>query len=134
MKPVPQTDFGVTTGNCFTACVASILELPIHEVPDFCCDHEDDDWEETFREWLEQRGLYPIIVDFENEGAEVPSWEIHWILGGRSRAGHKHAVVWYGDEIAHNPITGHTGIAQPLRGYVVIPMDLGEWIRENGTG
>ena len=32
MKPVDQTSFGFPGGNCFSACVASILELPIDDV------------------------------------------------------------------------------------------------------
>ena len=33
MKPVFQTTFGVPLGNCFTACIASLLERPIEEFP-----------------------------------------------------------------------------------------------------
>jgi hypothetical protein len=34
MKSVDQTTFG-PNGNCFSACVASLLELPIDAVPFF---------------------------------------------------------------------------------------------------
>jgi hypothetical protein len=35
MKPVIQTITEDKFGNCFAACLASLLELPISEVPDF---------------------------------------------------------------------------------------------------
>jgi hypothetical protein len=34
MKPVYQTKYGIPHGNCFMACVASILEVPLEECPD----------------------------------------------------------------------------------------------------
>lgn len=34
MKPIDQTIVS-TTGNCLQACLASFLELPIEEVPNF---------------------------------------------------------------------------------------------------
>lgn len=35
MKPVMQTVLGSPYGNCFQACLASLLELPIDLVPEF---------------------------------------------------------------------------------------------------
>ena len=35
MHKVMQTKFGVYNGNCFQACIASVLNLELHEAPDF---------------------------------------------------------------------------------------------------
>lgn len=35
MKEVFQTKFGLNQGNCLSACIASILEVSIEDVPDF---------------------------------------------------------------------------------------------------
>ncbi len=41
MKPVDQTTFGHPGGNCFSACVASLLEMSVDQVPYFM---GHDDW------------------------------------------------------------------------------------------
>lgn len=38
MTPIYQTNYGKSTGNCLTACVASLIDLPIETVPEFCID------------------------------------------------------------------------------------------------
>lgn len=70
MKPVHQTNFQRGTGNCFAACLASILEMPLEEVPNFCHEGSDADgstWLERTARWLEERGRgfvflnYPVV-------------------------------------------------------------------------
>lgn len=41
MRPIRQTRFGWPSGNCLLACVASILDLPLEEVPD---GWSEEDW------------------------------------------------------------------------------------------
>lgn len=38
MTPVQQTNYKKHQGNCLTACIASILDLPISAVPELCAD------------------------------------------------------------------------------------------------
>jgi len=40
MKPVDQTAFGPSKGNCLSASIASLLELPIEDVPLFTTEME----------------------------------------------------------------------------------------------
>ncbi len=35
MKPVNQTKMTPPEGDCFAACITSILELPLNEVPNY---------------------------------------------------------------------------------------------------
>ncbi|WP_299008475.1 hypothetical protein [uncultured Caulobacter sp.] len=84
MRPVDQTTFGVPGGNCFSACVASLLSLPIDEVPYFM---GADDWFAYFEDWLGSRGHYPLCFHV----AQYTPPGLH-ILSGRSPRG-PHSVV-----------------------------------------
>lgn len=45
-------------GNCFQACVASLLGLPLAEVPHFC--EPVRHWERRFHQWLAARDLFAV--------------------------------------------------------------------------
>lgn len=58
MIKVNQTDFSKGTGNCFSACVASILEFDIRDIPNFLVDADGQTvkmWQ-MIGEWLNERG------------------------------------------------------------------------------
>lgn len=59
MIPVDQTKFG-DEGNCYQACLASILEIGIDEVPTFS---SSSNWVREVQQWLEQRGLAMLHVN-----------------------------------------------------------------------
>lgn len=50
MKAIDQTTFG-KEGNCFAASLASVLELPLDSVPNFCVAYPSD-WFAKTNEWL----------------------------------------------------------------------------------
>lgn len=62
MRPVYQTICDFKKGNCFAACIASILELPLEEVPNFCIDPKD--WHLNCNKWLEGYDLQ--LLEFEH--------------------------------------------------------------------
>ena len=66
MKPVDQTRFGSPDGNCFAACVASLLEIPLEEAPNLM---NLDEWYRAFEVWLRPRGLYPVGFSCDNESS-----------------------------------------------------------------
>ena len=105
MRPVDQTTFGVPGGNCFSACVASLLSLPIDEVPYFM---GADDWFAYFEDWLGSRGHYPLCFHV----AQYTPPGLH-ILSGRSPRG-PHSVV------ARGAGTGLSGGALPLGNGVLL--------------
>ena len=124
MIPVDQNKFGKDIGNCFQASVASILELSLDEVPDFCNLYGDEDWFFKLGEWLTERGLG--IISFErpkdDEGwdksvlkytAQFQS-KIYWIGSGPNINGVAHSVVFLGIEMVHdpNPNNQRTGITR----------------------
>lgn len=113
MKPVNQTLFGNGTGNCFAACVASILELPIEEVPNFCVDYpEPQDWYAVFRAWCTERGVIamPVVCAASPEEAapsifgwiadEFPS--LPYVVTGETEGG-PHCVVHQAGKPIHDP-------------------------------
>lgn len=115
MRPVDQTTFGYPDGNCWSACVASLLEMPVHEVPWFL---GHDDWYAAFAAWLRPRGYYPVTVPW-SEG-----WcpEGFYILGGRSPR-HSHAVVAKGREIVHDPHPSREGLVTREDCTLLVPFD-----------
>lgn len=119
MIKVMQTAFGFGKGNCFTACVASILELPIEDVPDFCL-MGDTVWWEELEKWLFVRGLAPLTFCF-NHGKQVTAEgtkdffyvvpRVPLILSGNNHSGVAHSVVLYDGDKIHNPNPNCSGLA-----------------------
>lgn len=63
MIPIMQTDTDSKTGNCMTACLASILRLRIEDVPNWAQLHEDDaEMWHGYVHWLWNRGLQNICL------------------------------------------------------------------------
>jgi hypothetical protein len=88
MRAVRQTVFGKGDGNCFPACIASILECDIDEVPNFCSESEPDKgstWLEKTAAWLKTKGKSLIYFKFD-EGRSVPLIfpGVYVIISGRS--------------------------------------------------
>lgn len=113
MKPVDQTTFGLPGGNCFSACVASILELAIDHVPYFM---GDADWWDGFSDWIRPLGFYPVMVPLHTSSWRPCGWHI---LSGRSprasdedvgKEQYLHSVVAQADRIVHDPHPSRDGI------------------------
>lgn len=100
MKPVFQTRFGDKNGNCFAACVASVMECELEDVPEITS-HEPDEWFEPIRAWLAGKGL-----DSLNLSVAGSSWRpMGYAVAGvpSPRGAFMHAVVTYGNKIVHDP-------------------------------
>jgi hypothetical protein len=102
--PTRQTIFGYPHGNCFQACVASITDTPLEEVPHFC-DGENENWWSDTKKWCEQNGL--VVVNFEWNINLLPTLEAiddHYIVSGPSPRGNwLHSVVGYKGKCVHDP-------------------------------
>lgn len=128
--PVNQNHFGHRDGNCFSACIASLLELPLEAVPTFYIYGEPDDiWTLRLDRFLEPFGLYglhfivdPPVYEPVREGLyrlhssktpgrplTVPPGVLH-IRAGMSPRGHSHAVLARGHEVVHDPSPLKTGL------------------------
>ena len=56
MKPIFQDKFGAPGGNCLQACVASVMELTIDEVPHFCDEAGERSHLINMAQWFAERG------------------------------------------------------------------------------
>jgi hypothetical protein len=67
--PVDQTNADLPVGNCLQACVASVFELPMDEVPHFLGEHGSE-WFSALDRWLAQRfGLQALLLQMTDPPA-----------------------------------------------------------------
>lgn len=131
MPLVDQDKFGALVGNCFPACVASILGIPLETIPNFCAlanfeSLPDSEWFEAFIWWCNTLGWSYIKLDcsytYLAEGQVV-------ILTGKSPRGEfNHCVVGVFDGesfvVAHDPHSSRQGLdGDPTQYGMFIPTD-----------
>ena len=127
MKPVMQTIMDNKKGDCFRACVASIFELPIEEVPNFVDVPTDSKhgWWPAVIQFFVERGYYPLpfeIGDFTSGGWALP--EGYQIISGESPRGNwDHAVVAKDGKIVHDPHPEGTGLDSKDECLVFVALD-----------
>ena len=118
MKPVVQTDTTFESGNCGEACIASILEIELSEIPSL---HDPDDpqnghvYGKNLRRFLSKFSMSYMDVTM-GEGCEPEDFFKNcWVIAiGPSPRGteewHRHAVVWRNGEIVHDPHPSGAGL------------------------
>ena len=112
MKPTYQTKFSLffadgkrlTYGNCLIACVASILDQPIDEVPNvytfYGLDDKEDKitenhlWFKTMNVWLKLKHNKQLIKHDLTESTE----QEYVVMRGLSKRGHPHCCIYTNDE------------------------------------
>ena len=131
MKKIEQTWLGGVDaptngeGNCFQACVASILEIPMEG----SFNHglfSDEEWFEKFNEWLNQYGLASIFIECNPDKPlnSTPLRGIHIAEMETAESLLKHAVVIDGDRIIHDPMPCLSNKEYTCCGiYFFIPLD-----------
>ncbi len=114
---------GGQNGDCFRACIASLLDLPLRGVPHFF-EHEGENDEVSeatmiaLQVWFASRGLYHIQVGYVTvlstllAGAGVGLPGLHYTVTGRTRDGRIHTVIAHGTKIVHDPAT--TDLSDPV--------------------
>lgn len=148
MTPIVQTSYGRRSGNCLTACVASVLDVPIASLPEFCVDGE---WFARLDAYCQEHGLFllywrhservPIcclnayvILLLELEGEE----ELHAVVAktsvttkepvteeeierGAALAEDAGGIRWgWHSEIVHDPNGRGYPPVKEIRGYIMI--------------
>jgi len=134
MKPVHQTLFGSPdstpdeVGNCYPACIATLLELPLADVPHVYALHPKDDDAACYAmlEWLQARRFTSMSFSWA-------PWVHRYLLGapcivtGKSpRGDFMHAVVGEvtaeGWKLLHDPHPSGAGIiSEPTTVEVLVP-------------
>lgn len=120
--PVDQTKFGPIEGNCFTACVASLLELSLDDVPWFMTP-DDGRWLERLQAWCGTRGLaakyWPARGWCDEDPEARPFLGVPTglaIMSGESprNAGVFHAVIARAGALVHDPNPSRAGVLGEL--------------------
>jgi hypothetical protein len=111
MHPVMQNETEPGRGDCVAACVASVLEIPLAEVPNFRL--ASAPWT-ALQEWLAGRNLFAIKV-VADRMLFHPMPMTFCILTGRSpRRDIGHAVVGQQTEcdwhVVHDPHPDRSGL------------------------
>jgi len=104
VKPVEQTKFDLSFGesksNHISACLASLVEVPIDSVPKFE-EMSESEMKLTMAIWLKSIGY---IIEFHNS-SPLPriSHMIEYIAIDRTQFGKQHAVIKKEGNVIHNP-------------------------------
>lgn len=114
-KVVVQNSKGemVVRGNCFAACIASLLELPISEVPNVETLYGIDDtfYYEVLWRWLGHLG-YELSTDsrfrcFHGDESKSEFKEQlkdkFYLVSGKSPRGVQHIVIYKNGQLVHDP-------------------------------
>lgn len=97
-------------GDCFRACLASVLETQVPHVLHDNCDAFQQ--RKRIDQWLKPRGLafieFPVTAQTPPEALKIANvltqWTgIHYLLSGETRKGTGHYVVCRKNKIVHNP-------------------------------
>lgn len=110
MKPVDQTVSSHINGNCLEACVASILEVPLSDVPDV---NGNPDWLDVMATFLAARG-YAFLY--------APHWPGMRPRGYHIASDRYHATVALDGRIVHCPHHSRAGVRMEIEyWYLVVP-------------
>lgn len=123
MKPTSQTVRG-NTGNCFAACVASLLEMPIEQMPNHYTDKNGNaptHWLRIWQKFLRPFGLGIVWLPDQGSNSPPPGYAI----AGMRMAGDEdtHAVICYDGEIKHDPLPGEGRFCGVDHWYVLTVLD-----------
>ena len=132
MKPVNQTRLADDPkgGNCMAACIASILEISIEEVPDFDMRNDPGDWRIFWGPWLSEMGYHIFCMGLTAHIEETPLciyYGLHIIMGGHTARDPDilHACVYKTDindfEPVHDPHPSNDFITEFTNIYILIP-------------
>lgn len=127
MKPVMQEQ----AMDCLRAVVASLLELPLAEVPHFVQVDADGgpNWWEHLTGWLHARGFALVAV----EPGDLRPGEHYYVSGPSPRqllgpgvCMGLHAVVYRDERLAHDPYPEGGGVVEVFERWAVRPLPMRE--------
>ena len=107
MNPVMQNVFGQPDGNCLQACVASIFNIKLAEVPNFM--RWRSEWHDRLTEFCIERGLYPLHVNTDEPEGNLRGYHLMAVMTTR---GILHSVVGYNGKMVHDPYPGGSEITE----------------------
>jgi len=110
MKLQRQTLFGGKEGNCFAACVASLLGLDLSDVPNFCARQT---WWVDLIDWVRPFGLRPLSFPTRGRTDEWATWfapDQVVIASGPAVRGFDHSTLYLDGKLFWDPHPSGDGI------------------------
>lgn len=112
MTPVMQsklyTPDAIHNGNCFAACLATLLDLPLWMVPPFEDMFGRSDWSERVDLWLARMCRLQRVRTDGHPFEQLPAGP--YIASGLSRRGVRHSVIYQNGALVHDPHFSGSGI------------------------
>jgi len=109
------------SNDCTRACIATILNLPIAEVPNFVA--MGGSWVKRVREFLRPFGMTVMNVAFTGDEDSPPDGVL-CLAGGAGPRGVDHHVVWRDKQVVWDPYPGGGGLLAPPDDYLLfLPLD-----------
>jgi hypothetical protein len=112
MTPVNQTKLyapdAIHNGNCFAACLATLLDLPLWMVPPFDDMFGRSDWSARVDEWLTRMCA---LVRVRTDGHVLDRLPEFYMASGLSPRGVRHSVIYSNGALVHDPHPSRAGIA-----------------------
>lgn len=100
MKKVYQTITNAADGNCMEACLASLLEIDISDVPKFS---KKEEWYDECQAFLAKYDLYLLCFDFNEPRFDLL---LGYCIASCSSPNYKdvdHAVILHNGRVFHDP-------------------------------
>lgn len=126
MTPVKQTilgrgpDHGEPCGNCMQAAIATILDLPLEEVPHFLQSYEDI-WWANMQAWLATRGWQIVALPLDYLAPGIVPIGYH-LMHGRTCRDSDHVVVAKDGVMVFDPHPSDAGLTEIKTYEVLVPV------------
>jgi hypothetical protein len=119
MTPVFQTHAGPEVGNCHQAAVASILGLPLYEIPNF---GQQQDQEGAYLKFMRSLGFLVLKSPVVELGAKLDCYYL--AFGPSIVTGNPHVAVYRAGKLSHDPHPGRNGLSEVESIHVLVPMEI----------
>ena len=134
MIPTKQTvlhdpDNGLV-GNCFYAALASLLHVPIEDIPLFA---DPDTWTADLNAWLRPLGLGYLVIGADDRYISDFGIKEMWhdVAGDTNRGpGVKHACVAKDGVIVFDPSPCDSGLSEITHHGIFIALEPWQWVEK----
>lgn len=135
VKRVMQTRFGRPHGNCFAACVASILELPLDAVDFVVASDNAAEWFSAAHLALAKVGAFRFTFAGPKENPAAGAWnppaDFACIATVLNPQGELHCVIFENGKVAHDPNPSQACVALTLDDVlgwnILVPINSAAW-------
>jgi len=123
MKKIDQTKFA-PEGNCQSAVLAMLLDLPLEAIPNFFEQGKTDlEWWDAYHQFLEEQGFWFVIFDGEHAEPRAKYTKGFYEVSGPSSRGVEHAVVYKDGQLWHDPHPSREGLLKVRKVRIYYPKE-----------